>query len=332
MNRTEQSSTNRRTRRLIFAAVVLLCLCSPVCVRAAELTGLIEEESEPDWIADEVIPEDGLTWDSGSGREIKPGTVTDSIVSEDEAEAEPGRESDTGSGNEPGTEAMETEFRKETSPDSSARSSIRISPGIIIRRICEYCRGLDGRWEDQEDTTLLIQVNLTTNTVTVFRGKVPVKAFACSVGLREGSTPVGNFQLKDKLRWHELVGPSWGQWCSHITGDILFHTLPYYSNSDKFTMVPEEYNQIGTSSSHGCIRLAAADAKYLYDNCPVGTAVTVFSGTSEDDPLGRPMPLFVGNWTGVYDPTDITIAQEGRTSDWMWEIWSRPMKEFFNLK
>jgi hypothetical protein len=192
--------------------------------------------------------------------------------------------------------------------------------------------GLDGRWENQEDTTWSIQVNLTTNTVTVFRGKVAVKAFACAAGLREGSTPVGNFQLKDKLRWHELVGPSWGQWCSHITGDILFHTLPYSSNSDNYTMLPEEYNQIGESSSHGCIRLAATDAKYLYDNCPVGTAVTIFNGTAEDDPLGKPMPLFAGKWTGVYDPTDITIAQEGRTSDWMWETWSKPMKEFFKLR
>ena len=310
INKTELSRTNRRFRRLIFAAAaVLLCLRSPVDVHAAELADLIEEESDSEWAADSVVPEDGLAGING-------------IVSETE----------TGSGSETEAEAAETEFRKETVPDDNAQGGIRISPGLIIRRICEYCRGLDGRWEDQEDTTWSIQVNLTTNTVTVYRGKVAVKAFACAAGLREGSTPVGNFQLKDKLRWHELVGPSWGQWCSHITGDILFHTLPYYSNSDNFTLRPEEYNQLGENSSHGCIRLAATDAKYLYDNCPVGTGLTVFNGTVEDDPLGKPMPLFAGNWTGVYDPTDITIAQEGRTSDWMWEIWSKPMKEFFNLK
>ena len=283
----EPDRRNRRPRRLLLAAAaVLLCLNSPVYVRAADLAGLIEEETDLEYIADETFPEDGLTGENGPLKET-----------------EPDRESET-----------------------------EISPGRIIRRIREYCTGLDGRWENQEDTTWSIQVNLTTNTVTVFRGKVAVKAFACAAGLREGSTPVGNFQLKDKLRWHELVGPSWGQWCSHITGDILFHTLPYYSNSDNYTMLPEEYNQIGESSSHGCIRLAATDAKYLYDNCPVGTAVTIFNGTAEDDPLGKPMPLFAGKWTGVYDPTDITIAQEGRTSDWMWETWSKPMKEFFKLR
>lgn len=209
-----------------------------------------------------------------------------------------------------------------------AGAGIAEEAGQFFQRMHDYCVKLDGRWEDQKDTTWSIRVNLTTNTVTVFRGKVAVKAFACASGLREGSTPVGNFQLKDKLRWHELVGPSWGQWCSHITGDILFHTLPYYSPNDKFTMRPEEYNQIGENSSHGCLRLTASCAKYLYDSCPVGTAVTIFNGTSKDDPLGRPMPLFVGDWTGAYDPTDITIAQDDRSSDGMWETWSRPMVEY----
>lgn len=320
INRMEPDRGNRRPRRLLLAAAaVLLCLSSPVYVRAADLAGLIEEETDSGWIVDEMVPEDGLTGENGPLKETEPDRESETESgSEAEAQTETAAESETA--------AMEAV------PDSSAPGGIRISPGRIIRRIREYCTGLDGRWENQEDTTWSIQVNLTTNTVTVFRGKVAVKAFACAAGLREGSTPIGNFQLKDKLRWHELVGPSWGQWCSHITGDILFHTLPYYSNSDNYTMLPEEYNQIGESSSHGCIRLAATDAKYLYDNCPVGTAVTIFNGTAEDDPLGKPMPLFAGKWTGVYDPTDITIAQEGRTSDWMWETWSKPMKEFFKLR
>lgn len=198
--------------------------------------------------------------------------------------------------------------------------------------ISAYFEQTGRRWQDQEDTTWSIRVNVATNTVTVYRGQVAVKAFACSCGEREGSTPLGNYQLKDKLRWHELVGPSWGQWCSHITGDILFHSLPYYTKNDNFSLDPYDYNQMGTAASHGCIRLTAANAKYIFDNCPIGTHVTVFMGTEEDDPLGKPMPLFVGDWAGVYDPTDITIAEDGRTSDERWEVWSRPWKEFFHIK
>ena len=71
-------------------------------------------------------------------------------------------------------------------------------------------------------------------------------------------------------------------------------------------MNPYDYNQLGRAVSHGCIRLAAGDAKYLYDNCPVGTTVKIFYGKSKDDPLGKPMPKYVGSWNKNYDPTDPT--------------------------
>ena len=150
-----------------------------------------------------------------------------------------------------------------------------------------------------------IKVNQGTCTVTVYRGDTPVKAFACSPGAG-GATPCGTFQLLDKLRWHELMGPSWGQWCSHITYSILFHSLPYTRYCDRYSMNPYDYNQLGRAVSHGCIRLAAGDAKYLYDNCPVGTTVKIFYGKSKDDPLGKPMPKYVGSWNKSYDPTDPT--------------------------
>ena len=151
----------------------------------------------------------------------------------------------------------------------------------------------------------LIKVNQSTCTVTVYRGDTPVNAFACSPGAG-GATPTGTFRLLDKLRWHELMGPSWGQWCSHITASILFHSLPYTRYCDRYSMNPYDYNQLGRAVSHGCIRLAAGDAKYLYDNCPIGTTVKIFYGSTKDDPLGKPMPKNAGYWNKNYDPTDPT--------------------------
>ena len=47
INRMEPDRRNRRPRRLLLAAAaVLLCLSSPVYVRAADLAGLIEEETD----------------------------------------------------------------------------------------------------------------------------------------------------------------------------------------------------------------------------------------------------------------------------------------------
>ena len=169
-----------------------------------------------------------------------------------------------------------------------------------------YDFGSDGGITVKVTGAWSIRVNQTTCTVTVYRGTTPVKAFACSVGVN-GATPTGTFSLLDKLRWHELNGPTWGQWCSHITWNILFHSLPYYSYRNNRTLKPSEYNLIGKPASHGCIRLAAVNAKYIYDNCPIGTKVTIFYGSAKDDPLGKPMPAKVGSWTKTYDPTDPTI-------------------------
>ncbi len=167
-----------------------------------------------------------------------------------------------------------------------------------------YNFGSDGI-KVQATGSWMIKVNYSTCTVTVYRGDTPVKAFACSPGAG-GATPTGTFKLLDKLRWHELMGPSWGQWCSHITYNILFHSIPYNSYQNRYSMNPYDYNQLGKAVSHGCIRLAAGDAKYLYDNCPIGTTVKIFYGSSKDDPLGKPMPAYVGSWNKNYDPTDPT--------------------------
>ena len=155
--------------------------------------------------------------------------------------------------------------------------------------------------------TWLIKVNQSTCTVTIYRGTYPVKAFACSVGAN-GATPDGTYWIMDHLRWHELMGPSWGQWCSHFSPDMLFHSIPYNRQNDKYSMSINGYNLLGQPASHGCIRLAAINAKYIYDNVPVGTKVVVFHGSSSDDPLGKPQTPYVGSWGHSYDPTDPTIS------------------------
>ncbi len=132
---------------------------------------------------------------------------------------------------------------------------------------------------------------------------LPVYACVCSVGAN-GATPNGTYTLYDHLRWHELVGPTWGQWCCHFAPSFLFHSLPYDRPNDPNSLQKDVYNLLGTAASHGCIRLAAVDAKYIYDHIPSGGKVEIFSGTAKDDPLGTPQRPFIGVWEGTYDPTD----------------------------
>ena len=125
-----------------------------------------------------------------------------------------------------------------------------------------------------------IKINRQQNCVTVYaldsKGKYtkPVKAFACSVGVNN-ATPTGTFSIPAKYRWHTLMGGVYGQYCSRIHGGVLFHSV-FYSSQDPSRLAYNSYNRLGQTASHGCVRLNVEDAKWIYDNCPVGTKVTIY--------------------------------------------------------
>lgn len=148
----------------------------------------------------------------------------------------------------------------------------------------------------------IIKVNKQQNVVNIYKKKgkkyVPHKAFLCSTGY---ATPVGSFPLLAKYRWHQLMGPSYGQYCSRIVGGFLFHSVWYYKPV-KNTQSYVQYNRLGTTASHGCVRLTVADSKWIYDNCPSGTKVVIYN-SSNPGPLGKPKARKMSGYMG-WDPTD----------------------------
>lgn len=154
-----------------------------------------------------------------------------------------------------------------------------------------------------------IKVNRQQNTVTIYAldrdgyYTVPVKAMVCSVGKDDG-TPLGTFQTSDKHTWCALVGNVYGQYAYRINGPIMFHSVPYYS-MNKDDLETEEYNKLGEAASLGCVRLSVSDAKWIYDNCPAGTIVTIYDNEYAG-PLGKPAAetLDVKDWRSAWDPTD----------------------------
>lgn len=154
-----------------------------------------------------------------------------------------------------------------------------------------------------------IKINRRHNCITVYeknkKGKytVPVKAMACSVGLNY-RTPRGVFTLGQKYRWHQLNGLVYGQYCSRITGHVLFHSV-YYSGTNPGRLYYGAYNKLGNAASHGCVRLCVADAKWIYDNCASGTKVEIYDG-KVSGPLGKPKPIRIdtSNRYRGWDPTD----------------------------
>jgi hypothetical protein len=124
----------------------------------------------------------------------------------------------------------------------------------------------------------------------------------CSVGT-SGRTKTGTFYTKAKYRWKLLMGNVWGQYSTRIVDGILFHSVYYYGEKNPATLATNEYNKLGTTASHGCVRLSVKDAKWIYDNCAVGTAVTIYDDKKSPGPLGKPKPIKVAS-NVRWDPTD----------------------------
>ena len=153
-----------------------------------------------------------------------------------------------------------------------------------------------------------IRVNRELNTVTVYSRDadgnytIPLKAMVCSTG---AATPVGVFHTFNRSTWRALFGGVYGQYATDIVGDILFHSVPYYS-MNKGDVEYLEYNKLGTKASLGCIRLAVSDALWIFNNCPIGTEVEIYDDPGNPGPLGKPEPSYIDpeSENRGWDPTD----------------------------
>ena len=164
-----------------------------------------------------------------------------------------------------------------------------------------------------KDYTYSIKVNKKTNTVTVYikedNGKLkPYKAMVCSIGREGHETPEGKgYKTSDYYDCRLMVDNTYGRYAVRFNGSIMFHSVPYYK-SKKDSLEWQDYNKLGSPASLGCIRLAVADAKWIFDNCRRGTEVEVYSGPASTDPLGTPDPIKLDTKSKYrdWDPTDLT--------------------------
>lgn len=156
-----------------------------------------------------------------------------------------------------------------------------------------------------KNTKYHIKVNRRTNSATVYERMengeyVPIKAMLCGTG--GPLSPLGTFYTSQKLKWVNFFQPAVGRYATRITGHYLFHSIPYRKKSPD-SMLKGQFKRLGTNSSDGCVRLALADAKWIFENCPLGTKVTIYEDKNPG-PLGKPKPYPYPEDNG-YDPSDI---------------------------
>ena len=131
---------------------------------------------------------------------------------------------------------------------------------------------------------------------------IPYKSFVCSPGEND-CTVKGTYTLRRLGEWGTLMGPVYGQYLVQIWQDYLFHSTWYYNNRDRSSLSVYEHNFLGKQRSHGCVRMAVKDVKWIYDNC---NGATCYIATYLDTPFDKPEPVLAVPISGDYgkDPTD----------------------------
>jgi lipoprotein-anchoring transpeptidase ErfK/SrfK len=122
-------------------------------------------------------------------------------------------------------------------------------------------------------TNYYISVNLRNQRVNIFKGSkgkwVLDKSFLCSSGKASTPTVKGNFTIKDKGPMFRAGSNTICNYYTRFYGGYLFHTVLLDNNGNI------QDGRLGTPLSHGCIRLAINNAKYIYTTIPYGTSVSI---------------------------------------------------------
>lgn len=121
-------------------------------------------------------------------------------------------------------------------------------------------------------TPYLILVNRSVHKVYVFQGYrgnwKKIREWYCSDGASSSPTVEGAFKVQSRGYYFDS-GAARCYWWTQFYGNYLFHSVLYNKNG---TLMD---GRLGMALSHGCVRLAIENAKWIYDTIPSGTTVIV---------------------------------------------------------
>ena len=140
-------------------------------------------------------------------------------------------------------------------------------------------------WNTESDTNYRILVSLSDHKVAIYKGSsnhwTRIKTFTCTAGANATPTVKGTFKMGAqngkayKMLYFDADGGVRCWYASRITGGYLFHSVLYWpTDSPRASAIAN--GTLGANLSHGCIRLALKDAKYIHKMIPEGTSCTIY--------------------------------------------------------
>ncbi len=122
-------------------------------------------------------------------------------------------------------------------------------------------------------TSYLILVDRDNHKVGIFSGSQGAWSYVykwdCTNGKASTPTVAGVFTVQNKGYYFDS-GSSRCYWWTQFYGNYLFHSVLYTKSGQL------QDGRLGMALSHGCVRLAIENAKWIYDNIPKGTTVVVY--------------------------------------------------------
>ena len=166
--------------------------------------------------------------------------------------------------------------------------------------------------------------DIPVKTCTVCVGRdVSTNAGAGALNLKSSFTPIGDYSICSNgtaVRYtmkpmHEPDGSVvYARWCTHIVGNVYFHSIAVGSQSH-YALSPYKMNLLGSPASAGCVRMAVADAKWIYDYASTGTKVKIVVGNKKKPgPLGK--EKLPKAYSVNYDPTDPEVPDSRKKKDY----------------
>lgn len=131
------------------------------------------------------------------------------------------------------------------------------------------------RYTDPAITTgKYIDVNISSQVMTIFENGTALDAFMISSGKRGMDTPTGTFSIHNKTprAWSKTYGLYMPYWMAIVPGGKFgIHELPEWPGGYK-----EGTNHLGIPVSHGCVRLGVGPAKRVFEWADIGTPIVIY--------------------------------------------------------
>ena len=133
-----------------------------------------------------------------------------------------------------------------------------------------------------------------------------IRRMICSSGASGTNFHNGLYRMSGgRIQWcsagHDNI---YMQYATRISGPYMFHGVPTIGAAGN-RVKNSWYQKLGRRDSGGCIRLLAADAKWIYENVPSDTCVLVMQGVRDANEYGAVYaPASRQTGAFIWDPTD----------------------------